>query len=80
MEVLSPTDESIVGIEEIEVDGNTLPTAIVSVNGILTIVKEDGSFSAKVTLEEGPNLIEVVASTVGGEEFGKVLAIIYIPE
>lgn len=80
LEVLSPKDESIIITAEIEVVGNTLSTAIVSVNGILIPVKADGVFSAKVILEEGPNLIEVVSSDVSGNEVGEVLAVIYMPE
>ena len=80
LEVLSPKDEAILTTAEIEIAGNTLSTAIVSVNGILIPVKADGKFSAKVSLEEGPNLIEVVSSSVGGDEIGEVLAVIYLPQ
>ena len=80
LEILTPKDESIVRTEEITVIGKTLSTAIVSVNGILASVKEDGGFSSKITLEEGPNLIEALASDIGGNEVGKVLTILYMPE
>ena len=80
LEILTPKDESIIQTEEITVTGKTLPTAIVSVNGELTLVKEDGEFSSKITLKEGPNLIEAVASDLGGNEIGEILTIIYMLE
>ena len=79
LDVTSPEDESVVATSEVEVAGTTLPTAIVSVNGTLVTVGDDGGFSTTVTLEEGPNTIEVVASTIAGEEVGEVLMVIYIP-
>lgn len=79
LEITSPEDQTVIRTQETEVVGKTLPTAIVSVNGTLTSVDAMGAFSATVTLESGPNLIEVVASTIGGDELGKVLAVIYIP-
>jgi hypothetical protein len=79
LNVTTPEDESIVATSEVEVAGTTLPTAIVSVNGTLVTVEVDGAFSTTVTLEEGPNTIEVVASTVKGEELDRVLMVMYIP-
>ena len=77
--VTTPEDESIVSTSEVEVAGTTLPTAIVSVNGTMVDVEDDGGFSTTVTLEEGPNTIEVVASTIKGEETGVVRMVMYIP-
>ena len=77
--VTTPEDESIVATSEVEVAGTTLPTAIVSVNGTMVDVEDDGGFSTTVTLEEGPNTIEVVASTIKGEEKGEVRMVMYIP-
>ncbi len=79
LDVTSPEDESVVATSEVEVAGTTLATAIVSVNGILVTVGNDGGFSTTVTLEEGPNTIEVVASTVTGEQVDEIISVIYIP-
>ena len=79
LDITSPEDESIVATSEVEVAGTTLPTAIVSVNGTLVTVRDDGGFSTTVTLEEGPNTIEVVASTVADEQVDEVIMVIYIP-
>ena len=80
LEIISPEDESVVATSEVEVIGETLPTAIVSVNGTLVPVEADGGFSTTVTLEEVPNVIEIVASDIGGtQEEGTVLMVTYLP-
>jgi hypothetical protein len=75
LEIVSPADKSSVTSAETTVTGKTLPIAIVSVNGILVKVGADGSFSSLVQLELGPNVIQIEASTISGEEVGKVLAV-----
>ena len=77
--VTSPEDESIVETSEVTVIGETLPTAIVSVNGEEVNVEDDGTFSTTVTLEEGPNDIQIVASTLGGQETSVILMVAYMP-
>jgi hypothetical protein len=75
LEIASPADKSSVTSAETTVTGKTLPIAIVSINGILVKVGADGSFSSLVQLELGPNVIQIEASTISGEEVGKVLAV-----
>lgn len=77
LEVTSPGDETVLEASPVEVTGKTIPTAIVSVNGTLTSVDATGVFSVPLVLEQGPNFIEVVASTVDGTETSKVLSVIY---
>ncbi len=60
--VTQPTDESIINADKVEVIGITVPNAVVSVNGNLVEVDEEGNFTMMVVLEEGPNLIKVIAS------------------
>lgn len=69
----------MVNTKDINVAGKTLAAAIVSVNGNLTPVKSDGTFTYKVTLNSGVNLIEVVASDIGGKEVSKILTVVYQP-
>jgi len=69
----------VVNTKDINVAGKTLAAAIVSVNGNLTPVKSDGTFTYKVTLNSGVNLIEVVASDIGGKEVSKILTVVYQP-
>ena len=50
----------------VTVRGETLPGAIVSVDGNLVDVDDGGTFAALVLLDEGANAIDVVASTPDG--------------
>ena len=77
--VTEPADESIISTDKIEVAGTTVPGAVVSVNGNLASVNDGGKFTAMVVLEEGPNIIEVIASDLEGNQESRTLAIVYLP-
>ncbi len=80
LNVTSPEDQSAVYNSEIEVEGETLLTAIVSVNGVMVAVEADGTFSTTVILMEGINNIEIIASNLEGtEEISEILVVAYIP-
>lgn len=64
---------------EVPVSGFTMPNATVTVNGVLVDVDSDGAFTTTAILEEGPNLLEIIASNLAGEERSAVLSVIYIP-
>lgn len=77
--VTQPADNSIISADKVEVRGCTSPGAVVSVNGELAEVDEEGDFTMMVVLEEGPNIIEVIASDLEGNEESRTLVIIYVP-
>ena len=77
--VTEPEDQSIVSASRQPVSGRTVPDAIVSVNGVGVNVDAAGSFSANVTLEQGPNLIEVVGTSSDGRVLSAVVAVIFRP-
>jgi len=77
--VTQPADDSIINADKVEVRGRTTRGAIVSVNGELAEVDEEGNFTMMVVLEEGPNIIEVIASDLEGNEESCTLVIIYVP-
>ncbi len=79
MQVKSPQDQSIVNTPTITVIGTTSPGAVVSVNGQLASVSPNGSFQLAISLDEGPNDIEVVASDENGNELSAILSVIYQP-
>ena len=79
LQISSPVDNSVVSSEEIPVAGRSSPDATVSVNGVLADTDTLGSFEALLSLEEGPNLIEVIASDLAGDVRTTVLMVIYIP-
>jgi hypothetical protein len=77
--VLEPADESVVTKSPILVRGQTTAGAVVSVNALLAEVNAAGAFSALIPLEEGPNLIEVVASDDAGNELTQELLLVFEP-
>lgn len=66
--VSQPADGSIVDISNVEVMGHTSPEAVVSVNSEITIADTQGTFVITITLAEGPNIVEVIASDEEGNE------------
>ncbi len=80
LEMISPdTDELFVTQSSYEFSGRTTVDALVSVNDHVLEVDEQGRFSFSMDLEDGPNVIEVVASNTLGEQFDEVLLVIYEP-
>jgi hypothetical protein len=79
LQILAPQDGDSVNTKEIQVRGMTAAGAVVSVNDNVLIAGADGSFETQVTLEEGPNLIEVIASDEAGNETSLDLAVTYEP-
>jgi len=77
--VTQPANESIINTDRVEVIGITAPGAVVSVNGNPTEVNEEGNFAVTVILEEGPNLVEVIASDVQGNQESHPLVLVYVP-
>ena len=71
--------ESVVAESAITVVGRTRIDAVVSVGAIFADIDDDGRFRVPVELEEGPNIIEVVASAGSGEELVEILVVIYSP-
>lgn len=81
LEVTSPAEDRTVDSQSITVAGVTSPDATVSVNGNLVIPGIDGSFSIGllITPEENPMLIEVIATSVAGEQQSVVRTVIFVP-
>ena len=77
--VTEPQDESVVDTSPIRVSGSTSSGAEVSVNGELIDVDEQGNFAAMVEMEEGPNVVEVIATDYEGNEDYRILTVIYAP-
>ena len=69
--------EAYVTTSSIDVTGRTSIDALVTVNDTFADVAIDGTFTSTVELDEGPNIVEVVASTSSGDESSIVLLIIY---
>ena len=79
LQVLSPQDGAVVTTNQIQVNGTGAPGEVVSVNDNIQIIGVDGRFDTTVSLAEGPNLIEVVASNDSGEQTNIELTVTYTP-
>ena len=74
-----PPDGLEVSTETVLVAGGTRPDAVVGVNGDPVEINALGIFSTTVTLEEGPNFIEVVATDIQGNVRFQTVAVFYLP-
>ncbi len=77
--VTEPEDQSIVSTRNLPLSGRTSPDAVVSINGVSVGVDDAGIFSTSLTLDDGPNIIDVLATNVDGEILSTVLAVIFRP-
>ena len=81
LDVTFPPEDMIVDNETITVTGIASPDATVSVNGNLAIPDADGRFSLELIIspDENPLAIEVIATSVAGEELSLVRTVIFVP-
>lgn len=73
--VSEPEDNTITDVPTIEVKGHTNPGAVVSANEVVAIADANGNFDAIVSLDEGPNIIEIVASDEAGNQASVMLIV-----
>ena len=78
-QVTSPLDEAVVNTPQVEVIGSAPAETVISVNDEIVIVGDDQQFKVTVSLEEGPNLIEMIASDVNENETSLLLTVTYEP-
>ena len=81
LDVTFPPEDMIVDSGTITVTGIASPDATVSVNGNLAIPDADGRFSLEliISTDENPLAIEVIATSVAGEELSLVRTVIFVP-
>ncbi|MDA1035533.1 MAG: hypothetical protein O3B65_01475 [Chloroflexi bacterium] len=72
-------EETISETATITIVGRTRVDAAITVGDAFLTPDAEGIFSTVLTLSEGANVIEVVASIATGEELSKVLTILYLP-
>ncbi len=75
----TPHDGEVLHVSPVLVIGRTSPGAVVSVNDAVTIANPQGRFSLSVPLQEGPNVLEVIASDAAGEQVYIILTVLYQP-
>ncbi len=77
--LLYPPDGLEVFEPQVEVMGVTRPDAVIGVNGIALQTNSLGVFFTTATLEEGPNLIEIVATDINSNVRFQTIVIFYSP-
>ena len=61
-------------------NGQAAPETVLSVNDDqILVVGEDGKFSIPLTLDEGPNLIQITASDAEGNTLDMEISILFDP-
>ena len=75
--ITEPEDQSFVTHPIIPLIGRTTAGTVVTIKGVAVPVDISGVFSTTVTLEPGPNLIEVQGTSTEGEELNALVAVIY---
>lgn len=78
LELQSPEDGAGVEVAAVRVMGKTRIDAAVGINGIPVEVSADGGFHYDLVLENGANLIEVVATTLSGDTASQESAVFFI--
>jgi len=79
LQVLSPLDNAVVNSPQVDVTGSAPAGTVISVNDEILIAGADQQFMTTVTLDEGPNLIEVIASDENGNETSVLVTVTYEP-
>lgn len=80
LQLVEPAEtEVFTDADSLTVVGRTRVDALVTIDDTMVEPNIDGEFSLDVPLEEGPNIIEVVASVASGEQMDLVLVVIYLP-
>jgi hypothetical protein len=77
--VISPVNQQIVTSSRVVVEGKTAPDTTILINGVSTIVRDDGRFYEQVAVEPGVNKITVVATTRYGKVTTEVREVGYQP-
>jgi hypothetical protein len=90
MPVLTQTDGSLtveifsnpeveVDVPEFWVSGRAPTDTVISINDEIILIEENQEFSVRISLDEGPNIIEVVASDSLEQEVSFLLTVFYNP-
>lgn len=79
LQILSPQDGDTVNTSQVDVIGSAPAGTVISINDDILIVGADGQFKSTVSLDAGPNLIEIVGSDDNGNETPLELTVTYEP-
>lgn len=80
LEVIGLGEENIVRGNTLFLGGRASPDAVLSINGVIIPVDSDGVFGVNVSLNPGPNLLEVVASDLDGNTESRIITVISLDD
>lgn len=80
LEVIGLGEENIVHGNTLFLSGRANPDAVLSINGVIIPVDSDGVFGVNVSLEPGPNLLEVVVSDLAGNTESRIITVISLDD
>jgi hypothetical protein len=79
LQLLDPAHQDVVvplSMNQLMIHGFSLPEAVVSIDGDLVDIDDQGNFAGATTLDEGANEIEVVASDSQGNQTTTTLFVV----
>jgi hypothetical protein len=76
----SPADNETVTQTPLEIRGQAEPNTVITFNDTIIVVGDDGRFSVKIDLEDGINIIEIIASDLDENEVAYYLTVEYEPQ
>ena len=79
LNIAEPENESVSEAKELPVKGTASGAAVVSVNGRIVATDAAGGFSTTVSLIQGANSIEIIASDKEGNEVRQIQVVFYLP-
>lgn len=79
LRLLYPQDGEVVNTPSIRLHGFAPPESVITINEEIFLVGPEGEFEIPLMLDEGPNVIEIVASDLLGNEESVVLVVTYQP-
>jgi hypothetical protein len=79
LSVTEPLDAASIAASRVAVKGRTKPGAVVNVNDEIGTADANGNFSVSISLDEGPNAIDVIAADDSGKESELLLLVNSVP-
>ncbi len=74
-----PQDDAVVQASLLQIKGEANPGTVLSINDEIVLVDSSRKFSAQIQLDEGLNVIEIIASDDQGNQESRYLSITYEP-
>lgn len=80
IEVVGLGEENIVRGSTVFLTGQANPDAVLSVNGVIITLDDNGVFGVNVALNPGPNLLDVVVSDLAGNTESRVITVVSLQD